>query len=75
MMSAEMRCGVGNGSGGGLNWGWNPPTVTMKLALSPQANSRPISPSMVTNKMCESYSEAKKYIRCLSNSSAPAKFT
>ena len=43
-MLHAIRCGVGNGSGGGENEGWNPPTLTTKLASSPQAMSSPISP-------------------------------
>ena len=49
-----MRSGVGNGSGGGLNFGWNPPTETTKLASLPYANSTPISPWIVMKSRCES---------------------
>ena len=55
-----MRRGLGKGSGGGLNVGWNPPTLRTKLASSPKATSRPISPSIVRKTMRESNSAAKK---------------
>ena len=55
-----MRLGVGNGSGGGLNCGWKPPTESTKVASSPYANSTPISPSIVMKRMCESKSDGKE---------------
>ena len=68
-----MRCGDGNGSGGGLNGGWKPPTETTKLASSPKAISSPISPSSVMNRTRDSNSVAKNQPRFLSNSIAPTK--
>ena len=59
-MSIVIRLGDGNGSGGGRNDGWKPPTLSRKFASSPNATSSPISPSSVMNRMRDSYSAAKK---------------
>ena len=70
-----MRRGLGNGSGGGVKRGWKPPTLTTTFASSPHATRTPISPSIVMKRMRDSNSEAKKYARLRSHSSAPAKLT
>ena len=50
----EIRCGLGNGSGGGLNAGWKPPTLSTKSGWSPNATSSPSSPAMVIVRTRES---------------------
>ncbi len=67
-MLTLSRCGVGNGSGGGENEGWNPPTLTTKSASSPQAMSSPSSPFSVMKRRRDSYRLAKNQIRCRSAS-------
>ena len=42
---SATRLGLGYGSGGGTNWGWNPPTEIKTFESSPHPTNRPISPS------------------------------
>ena len=74
-IDSETRAGVGNGSGGGVNFGWKPPTLSTNSGWSPQAISSPISPPIVMNSTRLPNSEAKNQSRLLSTSSAPMNFT
>ena len=40
-MLTAIRCGLGNGSGGGLKRGWKPPTLTHEVRVVAEGHQQP----------------------------------